>query len=142
MDDRDDGVEPGFLDAPELMVHVEEALRLVNRDVATIGPGRECRFRFFDEERGRNGNAYVETWDGHTGSGCGVHPREGADPVSALVAVAEDAQDAVMHALWSAWPVCPGHRGGVHAREHDGAAVWWCGGGGHAVALIGEWPHR
>lgn len=98
VDDRDDGVEPGFLDAPELMVRVEEALRLVNRDVATIGPGRECRFRFFDEERGRNGNAYVETWDGHTGSSC--------------------------------------------AREHDGAAVWWCGGGGHAVALIGEWPHR
>ena len=51
------------------------------------------------------------------------------------------AQDALMHALWVAWPVCPVHRLGVHARDHEEAAVWWCSGdGGHAVAAIGAWP--
>jgi hypothetical protein len=61
--------------------------------------------------------------------------------VSALVAVADDAQDALMEELWAVWPVCPVHRLGVHARHHDKAAVWWCAGDdGHPVAAIGEWP--
>jgi hypothetical protein len=60
--------------------------------------------------------------------------------VHVLLAVAEDAQDALMHALWAAWPVCPIHRLGVHARDHEDAAVWWrAGDGGHAVTAIGEW---
>jgi hypothetical protein len=69
--------------------------------------------------------------------------RSGADPVSALVAVADDAQDALMEALCAVWPVCPVHRLGVHAREYEQAAVWWCAGdSGHAVAAIGEWQGR
>jgi len=93
-----------------------------------------------DGEVTPSGNAYVETWDGYTGTSGGVYPADGADPVSALVAVAEDAQEALMEALWAVWPVCPVHRLGVHARDHEKAAVWWCAGdGGHAVAPIGGW---
>jgi hypothetical protein len=88
-------------------------------------------------------NAYVKTWDGYTGIAEGIYPASGADPVSALVAVADDAQDALMHALFAAWPVCPVHPLGVHARDREGAAVWWCSGdGGHAITAIGEWQGR
>ena len=70
----------------------------------------------------------------------GLAPGEGPDRVTALVAVADNVQDAVMDVLKRAWPVCPAHRFGGHAREHDGQAVWWCnGGGGHVIALIGRW---
>ncbi|MBW6434888.1 hypothetical protein KZ829_14190 [Actinoplanes hulinensis] len=136
------GFQPGFTEEPEWLTRLEDAMRLVNQDVAATGLPDRCRLRV-DEEYwpGHNGNAHAETWDGHSGTGVGVFPASGADPVSALVAVAEDAQDAVMHMLWSAWPVCPVHRLGVHARSHDGAAVWWCG-DGHAVAAIGAWQDR
>jgi hypothetical protein len=57
--------------------------------------------------------------------------------------VADDAQDALKEEFWAAWPVCPVHRLGVHACQHDKDAVWWCAGdGGHAVAAIGEWQRR
>jgi hypothetical protein len=131
---------PGFAEEPGWLACLEDAMRLVNRDVAATGIGRACRLRVYDENLGRGGNAYVETWDGYNGSAQGVFPESGADPVSGLVAVAEDAQDAIMHSLWAAWPMCPVHRLGVHAREHEGTGVWWCPGGGHAVAVIGEFP--
>ena len=137
------GFHPGFAEEPALLGRIEDALRLVNRDMAASGLRHGCRIHVRADQPGLNGNAYVESWDGHRGSGQGVFPDSGADPVSALVAVAEDAQDAVMHAIWSAWPECPVHRLGVHARDHDGTGVWWCAGaGGHAVAAIGEWPGR
>lgn len=136
------GFGPGFTEEPGWLVSLEGAMRLVNRDLAATGIGRLCRLRVYDDELACSGNAYVETWDGYTGSSCGVYPASGADPVSALAAVADDAQDAVMEALWAVWPVCPRHRLGVHAIDREQAAVWWCaaGDGGHVVAAIGEWP--
>ncbi len=118
-------------------------MRPVNRDVAATGT-RPCRPRVPDEGLNWSTNAYVEAWNGYTGISEGIHPGLGADPVRALAAVAEDAQDALMHALGTAWPgVCPVHRLGVHSRDHDKAAVWWCSGdGGHAVTAIGEWQGR
>lgn len=82
--------------------------------------------------------------DGYTGTRLeGIYPDSGADPISALVDVADDAQDTLMHALFAAWPVCPLHHRGAHAQDHEDAAVWWCsGGGGHAVTAIGEWQGR
>jgi hypothetical protein len=137
------GFDPGFAEEPGWLVRLEDAMRLVNRDLAATGLHRRCRLRIRESEPGRSGNAYVEAWDGHTGIAQGVYPASGADPVSALIAVADDAQDAVMHALCAAWPVCPVHQFGVHAEGHDEAAVWWCAGdGGHAVAAIGEWQDR
>ena len=56
------------------------------------------------------------------------------------MAVADDAQDAVMHSIWGAWPVCRSHQLGVHPEARDNTAVWWCeGSGGHVAAPIGQW---
>jgi hypothetical protein len=134
---------PGFKEEPGWLACLEDAMRLVNRDVAATGIRRPCKLRVHDEGLYWSVNAYVETWDGYTGVAQGVYPASGADPVSALVDVAEDAQDALMHALFAAWPVCPDHLLGAHARDHEDAAVWWCSGdGGHAITGIGKWQRR
>jgi hypothetical protein len=134
---------PGFKEEPGWLACLDDAMRLVNRDVAATGIRRPCRLRVHDEGLNWSTNAYVETWDGYTGIADGIYPADGADPVSALVAVADDAQDALMHALFAAWPVCPVHRLGAHASYHEEAAVWWCSGdGGHAVTAIGQWQGR
>ena len=134
------GIGPGFTEEPGWLTCLEDAMRQVNRDAGATGTSRPCRLRVNDDELTGDGNAYVETWDRYTGTSGGIYPASGADPVSALVAVADDAQDALMEALWAVWPVCPVHRLGVHAREYEQAAVWWCvSDGGHAVAGIGEW---
>ena len=135
---------PGFKEEPGWLACLEDAMRLVNRDVAATGIHRPCQLRVHDDD-GINWsvNAYVETWDRYTGIAQGIYPASGADPVSALVAVADDAQDALMHSLFAAWPVCPVHRLGAHASDHEEAAVWWCSGdGGHAVTAIGQWQGR
>jgi hypothetical protein len=133
------GFSPGFNEEPGWLACLEDAMRLVNRDMDAAGIRHPCHLRVY--EITRDGNAGVETWDGWPSSDAqGIDPVCGADRLDALLAVAEDAQDALMHALWRAWPACPAHRLGVHARDHEGAAVWWCAGdGGHAVAAIGEW---
>jgi hypothetical protein len=139
------GFSPGFNEEPGWLACLEDAMRLVNRDMAATGIRQACHLRVYDDERfTNNGNAGVETRDGWPSSDAqGIDPVCGADPVDALLAVAEDAQDALMHALWAAWPACPAHRLGLHARDHQDAAVWWCAGdGGHAVAAIGEWQGR
>ena len=136
---------PGFKEEPGWLACLEDAMRLVNRDVAATGIHRPCQLRVHDDDEGVNWsvNAYVETGEGYTGTADGIYPADGADPVSALVAVADDAQDALMHALFAAWPVCPVHRLGAHASDHEEAAVWWCSGdGGHAVTAIGAWQGR
>ena len=115
---------------------LSRALDVVNADVRATGlPGtlRLVRPEWADQ------NVFVETWDGGHGSGSGIFPDNGG-AVPALVAVADEAQDAVMESIWGAWPVCPAHDLGVHAEERDGYAVWRCqGGGGHTVARIGQW---
>jgi hypothetical protein len=137
------GFDPGFKEEPGWLACLEDAMRLVNRDVAATGIGRPCQLRVHDDVPNWSTNAYVEAWDGYTGIGQGIYPSSGADLVSALVAVADDAQDAIMHALSAVWPVCPAHQLGTHARDDELSAVWWCAGdGGHAVAAIGEWQGR
>jgi len=131
--------DPGFMEEPGWLAALEDAMRLVNRDVAATGIRHPCQLRVRDEQDG--GNAYVLTWGGYNSATAGISPAHGADPVSALLAVADDAQDALMEELWAAWPVCPVHRLGVHVRYHDKAAAWWCAGDdGHPVAAVGEWP--
>ncbi|SFE68841.1 hypothetical protein SAMN05421541_10355 [Actinoplanes philippinensis] len=132
--------ELGLSEEPAQMAGLDDAMRLVNRDLSATGlPG--CRLRFMDFDPDLDENRFVETWDGEFGTGSGVPSIAVADPVSALVAVAEDAQDAVMHTIWTAWPVCPAHRLGAHARRYREAAVWWCtGDGGHVAASVGHLP--
>jgi hypothetical protein len=131
---------PGFKEEPGWLACLQDAMRLVNRDAAATGIRHPCTLRVYDEGLNWSTNAYVKTWDGYTGHAQGVYPASGSDPVSALIDVADDAQDALMHALSAAWPACPAHRLGAHARRHEEAAVWWCSGdGGHTVTAIGEW---
>jgi hypothetical protein len=131
--------EPGFAEEPGWLAALEEAMSMVNADMRASelpGTGRLV----VDQDPDCPPRAWVETWDGYRGSGGGIFPGSGSDPLSALVAVADDAQDAVMESVWEAWPVCPAHRLGVHPGERDGAAAWWCkGGGGHVAAAIGGW---
>jgi hypothetical protein len=137
------GFQPGFTEEPEWLASLEEAMRLVNQDVAATRIGRPCRLRVNDDEPCFSGTAYVVAWDGYTGDTAGLDPRSGSDPVWALIAVADDAQSALMSALGGVWPTCPVHELGVHARDHEAGAAWWCAGaGGHVVAAIGEWPVR
>jgi hypothetical protein len=137
------GFRPGFTEEPGWLASLEDAMRLVNRDVAATGV-RPCRLRVHDVGLTWSSNAYVEAWNGFHANSGNISPGSGADPVWALVDVADDAQDALMEALGTAWPgACPVHRLGVHSRDQDEAAVWWCSGdGGHAVTAIGEWQGR
>jgi hypothetical protein len=132
--------EPGFAEEPALFAALTGALDRVNADMRATGLPGIARL-VIPEWSGRN--AWVETWDGHHGSGSGIFPGSGRDPVTALAEVADEAQDAVMETIWAAWPVCPSHTIGAHPEVHDGAAVWWCkGADGHAVATIGEWGRQ
>lgn len=127
---------PGFDDEPGWLAALEEALEIVKADLRACGLPDTVRLYTWDGSP----NAAVDAWAANS-SGGGIYPAAGQDPVTALVAVADDAQDAVMHSVWGAWPTCPEHSLGVHALEHGGAAVWWCGiGGGHVVARVGQWP--
>jgi hypothetical protein len=131
----DDGYEPGFELEPERRALLERAVEVVQADVRATGLPGTVRLVFPDWTY----NAFIETWDGETSATSGISASDCGDPVAALVAAADDAQDALMHTLWGAWPVCPAHEQGLHALEHDGTAVWWCGGGGgHVVAPVGR----
>ena len=121
-----------------MLAALEEALEIVKADLRACGLPDAVRLYTWDGSP----NVAVDAWAANS-TGGGICPAAGKDPVTALAAVADDAQDAVMHSVWGAWPTCPEHRLGVHAREHDGAAVWWCSSvGGHAVTRVGQWPHR
>jgi hypothetical protein len=121
-----------------LLAALEEALEIVKADLRACGLPDAVRLYTWDG--GPSTCVGVDAWAANS-SGQGVFPAEAQEPVTALVAVADDTQDAVMHSVWGTWPTCPQHSLGVHARTHDGGAVWWCaGGGGHVAARIGQWP--
>ena len=117
---------------------LEEALEIVKADLRACGlPDTVSLLRWEGSP-----NVCVDAWRANS-TGGGIFPCAGRDSVTALVMVADDAQDAVMHSVWGAWPVCQEHSRGVHAEERDGAAVWWCSAsGGHAVSVVGQWPRR
>jgi hypothetical protein len=126
--------EPTFDDEPGWLAALEAALEIVKADLRASGLPDAVRLYTWDGSR----NVGVDAWAANSTSG-GIFPEAGKDPVGALVDVADDAQDAVMHSICGAWPTCPVHRLGVHARAHDSAAVWWCQiDGGHVVARIGQ----
>lgn len=129
---------PGFDVEPARLAALEEALEAVKADMRSTGLAGPARLVVPDWAGRRS--AFVEFRGGGYGSTPGIAPENGNDTVSAQIAVADDAQDSVIETLHEVWPVCPVHRLGAHAREHDGAAVWWCNGnGGHVIATIGQW---
>lgn len=127
--------EPTVDDEPGWLAVLEAALDVAKADLRASGLPDTVRLMTWEGSR----NVGVDAWAANS-SGGGIFPEEGRDPVRALVAMAEDLQDAVMHSIWGVWPTCPIHKLGVHAAERDGAAVWWRPRGGHAAAQVGKWP--
>ncbi|MEV5560063.1 hypothetical protein AB0L44_41020 [Nonomuraea wenchangensis] len=69
----------------------------------------------------------------------GLRADEEHEPVATLVLIADLAQAVIAEQEGKAWPTCPAHSFGLHPAQVGGAALWTCrGGGGHAVAAIGE----
>lgn len=130
--------EPGFDAEPARLAALEQALDAVKADMRSAGLTGPVRLVLPDWAGRRS--AFVEFRGNGYGSTPGIAPEAGSNTVSALIAVADDAQDSVIGKLLEVWPVCPAHQLGAHARKYDGAAVWWCNGdGGHVIAAIGQW---
>jgi hypothetical protein len=131
-----DRFEPGFDLEPGWFTALEAALEAVQADLRATGLPAGATLVNPDWSPT---NAFVD-YQGGYGSTSGITPSAGSRALWALVAVADEAQDSVMESRRQAWPVCPVHRLGVHARDRDGTAVWWCSGsGGHSAAPIGQW---
>jgi hypothetical protein len=137
------GYEPGFEQAPERFARLERALDAVRADLRATGLAGKVRL--VRPDRGLR-NIAVETWAGDRGWTAGVFPSEAASDLSALVAVAEQARQAIMESLQyqetgRAWPACPVHGLGTSPMARLGTGVWWCDtGDGHVAAEIGHWP--
>ena len=134
------GYEPGFEQAPERLARLEVALDAARADMRATGLTGEIRLVRPDWTR----NAEVETWAGDHGWTSGIFPSDAADDLSALVAVAEQARQAIMESLGyqatgRVWPACPVHGCGMSPAARHGVGVWCCDGGdGHVSAEIGR----
>ena len=137
------GYQLGFELEPERLARLDRALGAVRTDTRATGVAGEVRPARPDWNPRI---AAVETWAGHTGWTGGISSFEAADDLSALVAVAEQARQAIMESLryqstGISWPACPQHALGASPEVRDRVGVWWCrGGDGHGVAQIGHWP--
>ena len=135
--------EPGFEVAPDRFARLEAALDAVRADLRATGLTGGLRLARTDWYPS---NVVVQTWAGDTGWTAGVFPSEAADELSALVAVAEQARQAVMESLdyqftGKVWPACPEHGLGASPQAYTGTGIWWCDGDdGHVSAEIGHWP--
>ncbi|WP_127354862.1 hypothetical protein [Actinacidiphila soli] len=134
----DAGFEPGFDLAPERLVTLRAALRIIARDLPTRGiqgePEIEVLEDWFPVGAGvRLADGERLNWGGH------ILPSMCDDPTMALTSLAIMIQESLLEWTWRVWPVCPRHDLGVHGSEWNGAAVWWCAGdGGHMLAPVGE----
>ncbi|MFI7104908.1 hypothetical protein ACIBK9_01220 [Nonomuraea sp. NPDC050227] len=126
---------PGFTLDPQLWATLEQALKIVERDVRAGGITGPLRL-ITDPSRGRH-DAQVEFEGSYHGNG--IPPEAGSDAQTALLSLAEAVQETVMELTWTVWPVCPVHDRGLHVGGPDRGPVWWCAvDGGHVVALVGE----
>jgi hypothetical protein len=119
---------------------LERVLRVAEADVRATGLDGPVDL-ILNDWGGPSPYVHAVYCGGGSGSTVGVDSEWAKDPVQALVAVADDLQNSIMHIHWgTVWPVCPAHNLGAHAREQAGAAVWWCKhAGGHVIAPIGQW---
>jgi len=113
----------------------------VRADIRATGLTGEVRLVRPDRD---SGNVAVESWAGDTGWTSGICFSDGGE-LSALVAVAEQAREAVMESLGyqsagRVWPACPAPGLGTSPVARHGTGVWWCAtGDGHVPAEIGRW---
>ncbi|WP_314612298.1 hypothetical protein [Streptomyces stackebrandtii] len=145
----------------------EEALGLVNRDLAATLPDQEplrlMALPAWDGGDGLDGargeDLYVTMANGEWQGNCleasaeNRHADAVASVADAVASVADAAQETVSELLWQAWPVCGEHGTGMHPRVTDGEVAWWCSGGRsprepeHIRAAVGALdtlgrPHR
>ncbi|MFJ9853176.1 hypothetical protein [Streptomyces sp. NPDC101150] len=108
----------------------DEALALVNRDLAATLPAQEplqlIGIPSYDE--GVAEYVYVALANGEW-HGNVLGPDSADTPDLALAAVTDAAQETVAECLWQAWPVCDEHDLGMHPREAGGQLSWCCAGG-------------
>jgi hypothetical protein len=137
---EESGFEPGFDAEPRLLAELEHALEAVKADMQVTGLAGPVRLTFVEAPGSYLRNTFADFRGSFSYTG-GIAPSKGRDRPSALLAVADDVQDAIMGSIMSVWPVCPDHGLGAHPREFDNQAVWWCNapGSGHIIAPIGHW---
>ncbi len=116
--------EPGFDVEPGGLAVLELALTSVRADLAVTGISGPVRLVIPDWAEPPA--AFVEFRGDCYGSSPGLMPDSARDPVTALLAVADQTQDSAMEYLCQVWPVCPVQRLGAHPRLHDDTAGWWC----------------
>ena len=98
--------DPTFDDEPAWLTALEQALEIVKVDLRASGLPDAVRLWTWEGST----NVGVDAWAANSTSG-GIFPQEGKDPVTALAAVADDAQDAVMLSIWGSvanLPCAPG----------------------------------
>ncbi|MGX1851594.1 hypothetical protein OIU91_39160 [Streptomyces sp. NBC_01456] len=132
----------------------DRALALVNRDLALTLPDQGSLqllgLPSYDEDVAEYVCVALANGEWH---GNVVDPDSADNPVLALAAITDAAQETVAECLWQAWPVCDQHDRGMHPRESDGQLSWWCAGRNspcepaHIRAAVGgldspEQPHR
>ena len=133
------GYKPGF---EWWFARLERALEAVRADMRATGLTGEVRLVR------RQWTLGVETWKGDQGWTGGIFSSDGDDDLSALVAVAEQARQAIMESLnyqftGKVWPACPAHGLWTTPTARHDTGVWWCDGGeGHVAAEIGHWAGR
>jgi hypothetical protein len=137
---EESGFQPGFDTEPRLLAGLEDALEAVKADMRATGLAGPVGLAFVDDGDSDLRDVFADFRGSFSFAG-GVSAGDARDRISALLAVADDVQDAIMGSLLAVWPVCPEHGLGGHPREHDSRAVWWCNGGGsgHVIAPIGHW---
>ncbi|MEV4096910.1 hypothetical protein [Streptosporangium saharense] len=129
------GFGPTFALEPGLLVPLEEALKVVERDVRAAGVTGTLRMVVPD--RDAMGLARVEFRGICHGNGLGP----GGDAQWVLRYVADATQDVVVEATWKMWPACPVHDRCLLAELENEVAVWRCTGDEtHTVAPVGELP--
>lgn len=131
------GFDAGFELAPEQLVVLRRALRIVARDLPTAGTDGELELLVVDD-CGRAAPR-VRLADGRMlVGGIELGAADNAGLPEAVAAVANHVQSGLSESSWRVWPLCPDHDLGVHSVERSGVAVWWCSGdGGHQVAPVG-----
>jgi hypothetical protein len=133
---RDTGFEPTFALDPSLWVALEQALKVVERDVRNAGT-----LRLVIPDWDESAHARVE-FRGRC-HGNGIRPIEADNAQWALTSVADAAQEVIVETIWDMWPVCSAHNRGLRPELEHEIAVWRCASAGsHTFARVGELPPR
>jgi len=122
----------------------DQALALLNRDLAVTLPGQEplqlLALPPYDADEPEYVHVALANGEWH---GNPLAPHSQDSPAAALASVADAAQETVVERLWQAWPLCPEHGLGMHPREDaEERLSWWCAGGSrrgpaHVHAAVG-----